>query len=363
MKILYVITGLSLGGAERVVVDLAEQMYQKGHCVKIAYLTGRVSVFPRFHEIELISLNLNSPIDIFKSSTLYRKLLDSFQPDVVHAHMVHANIFTRLNRIFKSIPRLICTAHNSYEGGKFRMLAYRMTHNLAEITTNVSKEATQSFISKKAVKNNEMITVYNGIDLDKFKNISINIKQKKESLNIKENERVILAVGRLSQQKDYPNLIKAIHILNKIRKIEFRVIIAGEGELRPTLEREIQKLQLDNCIHLLGRRDDIAELMTLADIFVLSSKFEGFGLVVAEAMACQTFVIATDSGGVAEVMGNTGIIIPPQNSEALADAIEKVLDLPEDKMIENGEKARQRVEQLFSLEVSVSKWLSLYETK
>ena len=154
MKILYVITGLGLGGAERVVCDLADKMYEKGNDVKIAYLTGDVLTKPHYPEIELIKINLNSlllfPLAYIKLS----KVIRIFKPDVVHSHMVHANIFTRLIQIASPIKKLICTAHSSDEGGRFRMVLYRLTHNLAHTTTNVSNDATMSFEKKNAVPKN-----------------------------------------------------------------------------------------------------------------------------------------------------------------------------------------------------------------
>ena len=98
MKILYVVTALVLGGAEKVVIDLADQMADLGHTVKIAYLTGEILVEPSSHEIEIINLKLNSSRDFLSASKCYKKLVKQFKPDIVHSHMVHANIFARLNR-------------------------------------------------------------------------------------------------------------------------------------------------------------------------------------------------------------------------------------------------------------------------
>ena len=355
MKILYVITGLGLGGAEKVVCDLADQMSALGHQVKIAYLVGEVLVRPNNIHIELVPLGLHSLYELYSASKKYRKLIQGFQPDVVHAHMVHANIFTRINRIGCAIPKLICTAHNSNEGGRLRMIAYRLTNFLSDFNSNVSQEATESLISKGAFNKNNLITVYNGIDLSKFKSF------KTEKKN---DEIMVLSVGRFNEQKDYPNLFRAIKILKDnslIEKVKFYV--AGDGELRSELEQLIKVLNISDNVTLLGIRSDIPELMNQAHFFVLPSKFEGFGLVVAEAMACGPYVIATNSGGVAEVMGDTGILVPPKDSEALAQALEIAIKKTHLEVKENNLKARQRVEKLFSLEASVNKWLALYEAK
>ena len=138
MKILYVITGLGQGGAERVVCDLADQMHQRGHSVKIAYLTGDVFTKPRCPEIELIKINLNSlwlfPLAYIKLS----KVIRIFKPDVVHSHMFHANIMARVARLLVNFPTLVSTAHSKNEGGKLRMLIYCLTNTLSDLNTNVS---------------------------------------------------------------------------------------------------------------------------------------------------------------------------------------------------------------------------------
>lgn len=366
MKILYLITGLGLGGAEKVVCDLADQMSNLGHQVKIAYLTGEILVRPKNINVDIIPLDLNNFYGLYLASKKYKKLIQAFQPDVVHAHMVHANLFTRLNRIFVNVPRLICSAHSTNEGGKLRMLAYRFTHNLSEVTTNVSNEASRNFIANKAVMNNEILTVYNGIDLKKFIANNIDLSILKEKSNIIAEAKILVAVGRFHEAKDYPNLINAFNIfLEKFDKNLFHLFIVGDGDLAIITEIKnlIQTYNLGNNIHLLGRRDDIAEILSGADLFVLSSKYEGLPTVVIEAMACETFVVATDCGGSAEILGETGILVPIQNSEALAKGLEQAINLNEDQIRNNGKLARKRVETLFSLEASVNKWLALYEAE
>lgn len=362
MKILYVITGLGLGGAERVTVDLADQMFQLGHEVKIAYLTGKAVVIPKNKEIEIVYLALNGFTDFLISSLNYRKLLKKFSPDVVHSHMVHANIFTRLNRVFSvNTYRLICTAHNSNEGGYMRMWAYRITNSLCDVFTNVSQEATEEFVKKKVACSDNIQTVYNGIDLEKFKNLSINKEVYLRKFNILSNERIIFSVGRFNEVKDYPNLINAVKLLKNKTSIPFKLLIAGDGELRSEIEEKISSERLEEDILLLGIRTDIPELMNLADIYVLSSKYEGLPTVLIEAMACGKFIVATDCGGSREILGGMGCLVPPKNSYALADALEEALNLSQENLAKNAIFARKRAEEYFSLTASVDKWLNLYE--
>lgn len=364
MRILYVITGLGGGGAEKVVCDLADEMCALGHVVKIAYLKGEVIVFPKNKNIELINLGLESVVNTFGCFRNYRDLLISFTPDVVHSHMVHANIFTRISRKFYPIPKLICTAHSNNEGGRFRMLAYKYTHKLADVTTNVSKNASHSFEKLGAVPIGEITTVYNGIDLKKFEKFNSNISLKEE-LSIDVQTPIFLAVGRFHDAKDYPNLIRSFLYLksnNIFKEKNPKLLIAGDGEGRLEIEQLIQDLELETDIILLGRRDDIAALLNMADFFVLSSKYEGLPTVIIEAMACETYVIATDCGGSAEIMGDTGTLVPIQDSHTLSDAMVHVLTLDNASIVSNNKKARQRVENLFSLTSSVNHWIEIYES-
>jgi len=362
MKILYVITGLGGGGAEKVVAGLADEMSKLGHQVKIAYLKGQVIVYPENSEIELINLGLESVKNSKVAYKNYKQLLKEFQPNVVHAHMVHANIFARISRIFCPIPKLVCTAHSNNEGGKGRMLAYRLTHHLSDLTTNVSLSASKNFEALGAVPKHGITTVYNGINLARFHKSERSDREMRASLGLSDNDLMFLAVGRLHEAKDYPNLFHAIEILLKQddEHKNIHLFVVGDGDLKPELEKLLIDKKMNNQVHLLGRRNDIPQLMSAANLFVLSSSFEGFGLVVAEAMACNTFVVGTDCGGVKEVMGDTGILVPPRNSVDLAEALMRAINLPADEVIQNNMKAIEHVNKNFDLQIIVEKWLELY---
>lgn len=359
MKILYVITGLSLGGAEKVVVGLADKMVQLGHQVKIAYLTGEVKVRPQTPEIEVIYLGLESWGSFISACRRYWDVIRNYEPDIVHAHMVHANIFTRLNRLVCHVPKLICSAHSSNEGGRIRMLAYKYTNFLSNYNTNVSQSAVDAFVDSGCFIRENIHAVYNGIDLNRFK-MSID---KHAYTSFSPSEVNFLSVGRLADAKDYPNLIRAIYLVKKQTNKNVRFYIVGEGTVRLEIEGMIQQLDLFGQVTLLGARSDIPELLNQADFFILSSKYEGLSTVLIEAMACQCFVITTDCGGSAEIIGDTGILVETENSEKLAEAIIKALELPEEYVYENNQRARKRAEEKFSLEKSIQVWLDIYEKK
>lgn len=275
--------------------------------------------------------------------------------------MVHANILTRLVRLSLNIPRLISTAHNTNEGGRLRMLAYRLTDRLCDITTNVSEEAVSAFINKKAVNRNKIIYVHNGIPTNIFKYADAERINSRKELKLT-SSKLLLAVGRLEVAKDYPNLLKSISLL-KNERTDFRLFIVGDGTQRQNLIKMIYELDIQDYVEFLGVRRDIPSLMSASDIFVLSSAWEGSPLVVAEAMACQRVVVATDCGGVREVMGQSGILVEPNDSKKLASALSNALDLNDDETSKLGLDARSRIEKLYSLDAVMTTWLKLYTNR
>lgn len=355
MKILYVITGLAQGGAERVVCDLADKMLEKGHEVKIAYLTGEVLTRPNYNQIELIQISLTGAYSLPRAYLKLSKIIRNFTPDIIHAHMVHANILTRLVRLITPMGKLICTAHSSNEGGAVRMLFYRVTDRLANLTTNVSNTAVAAFEAKGAVPKGNMLTVYNGVNFTNFTYSSEAKNAIVKELNLSIDTKIILAVGRFSAPKNYPNLLHAVKILKAKLSTPFVLLIAGDGELREEIEQLVRKLNINDNIILLGRRQDIPELMSACDVFVLSSDYEGLPTVLIEALACQAQVVSTDVSGVHEIISEYGTVVPIRNSILLANAIKDRL--------QNSNKnvsGQQHVKNKFDLALISDKWLKIY---
>lgn len=360
MKILFIITGLGIGGAEKIVTSLADELVKQGHNIVIAYLYGEALVTPTNNNIKLVNLRLHSLKDILPSIIKLRNLIKDYQPDIVHSHLIHANILSRIMRLVSPVPKLISSAHNTNEEGHLRMLAYRLTDNLADISTNVSQEAVEAFIEQKAMKQGRIIAVYNGISTEIFSFSNSDRVMARTDLNVADDTQLILAVGRLNESKDYPNLLKSFAKLSNYRS-DIKLAIAGDGPLRNELIDLSKQLNVDKNIMFLGVRNDISKLMPAADVFVLSSAWEGFGLVVAEAMSCERVVVATDCGGVKEVIGDAGFLVPPEDPLQLANSIEKALNLNDSQKKELGKKARQRILDNYSLSSAIQKWLTLYK--
>lgn len=360
MRILYVITGLQLGGAEKQLLLVAGALKRMGHTIHIVSMKSGGALKHDFEQINIAvtELDITSILNFYKAGVRLKSLIDSFQPDVVHSHMVHANLFSRLARLFFPMHRLICTAHNINEGGKGLMLMYRLTDRLADFSTNVSKEALEHFLKIKAFNVGRCMYLPNAIDTDLFVVDHSHDRTLRTELGLIEEDFIFLAVGRLHPQKDYPTLLSAFSKIYQYYP-KIKLLIAGEGELLQDLLQLTEKLGINGQVKFLGRRNDIEKLMNLCDCFVLSSIYEGFGLVIAEAMSTGTFVISTDSGGVKEVMGGVGKLVPIQAVDQFADEMSNIVKFRSPI----SEQARQHIVENFALHHICRMWLDLYTGK
>lgn len=363
MKILLSVTGLGVGGAERLVTDLADYYVASGHEVMLVAFHGVNRLLPNDARVQVRNLGMRRhPVGVLLAMWRFRRLVIEFKPDVVNSHLIHANIITRLLRILTPMPFLVSSAHNPNEEGRGRMLAYRLTDSLADISTNVSADAVRAFEQQGALSKGRMVAIHNGIDTKKFSFDQAARRRIRVELSIGQTATIILAVGRLWKPKDYPTLLQAFARL-VYAESDFQLIVVGDGPLLGDLEALAASLGLSERVRFLGVRHDIPEIMSACDIFVLSSAWEGFGLVVAEAMACERPVVATDCGGVREVVGNAGFLVPPGDYKALSSALRDALAMSASEKASLGSLARCRVNEYFSLKVTAKSYLSVYKNK
>lgn len=361
MNITLIITGLGMGGAERQVCDLADQFASKGHQVLLISMTGETVNRPLSTKVDVAELNMaKTPLGFIQSYWQARRLIKQFKPDVVHSHMVHANLFVRLLRLSTRIKKMICTAHSSNEGGRRRMLAYRVTDGLCDLSTNVSQEAVDISVKRGAAPASRIIAMPNGIDTLRFTFNSASRASLRLQLQLADKTPLILAVGRFTEAKDYPNLLTAFNQLpSELNHVQLAII--GTGEEQAKIEALAAQLGLTERVHFLGLQRNVHEWMSAADVYVMSSAWEGMPLVLLEAMACERVVVATDCGGVKEVMGESGILVLAKNSAALAQGLQQGLALSVEAAKAQGAAARARVVARYSLNAQADKWLELYQ--
>lgn len=359
MNLLYLITGLGMGGAEKVITNLADNMADLGHDVTLVYMVGEVVVVPQSKKIEIIFLDFKkNPIFAFIN---FIKIISKKNPDVVHSNMYHANVFSRIARLFSSFPKLICTSHSDFEGGRLRMLIYALTSPLMTISTNVSEQAKNKLVAAGAVNPNKILVVNNSVDINKFKKNDDYRAQYRKQFNLKKDDVCLLAVGRFHPAKDYPTLIRIFDQL-RYKEKNIKLFIVGDGELRASIEAEIKTFFLEDKVVLLGIRQDIPQLMNMGDIFISTSAWEGFGLVLAEAMACSKRVIVSKNAGFTEILGeDSEYLIEAGNVNEFCKAIDSLIHLNQEQVEFIEDENRRIIENRFSSDTIMSKWLQLYE--
>jgi glycosyltransferase involved in cell wall biosynthesis len=362
MRIAYVLTSLGMGGAERQVLALAERMAGRGHTVKLLVLRPVLPQEWTTH-LDIVRLEMRrTPASFFLGLLRGRRFLREFSPDLVHSHSFHANFVARLIKIVTPAPTVLSTVHNVNEGGWRRMMAYRVTDPLSCCTTAVSRAVRDEFVRLGAVPEAKCLVVSNGIDTAEF----APDPERRAEMRAASGAGVSfvwLATGRIVPAKDYPNLLRAFARVREACS-EAQLWIAGEapglGRMQvnaPTLRQEPQ-----DGVRWLGLCRDIPALLDAADAFVLSSAWEGMPLAVGEAMAMGKPVVATEVGGVRELMDDAGLLVPPRNAEALAGAmisLEQATD--QDRQTLCGQ-ARARIQQKFGMDAKADEWERLYRT-
>lgn len=363
-KILFVITGLSYGGAETQLVNLATRIKSQGLDVRVISLTSPKAYVQELESVGISVYSLGIVHKFPDPRLVYRMahIIHTFQPQIVHSHMSLSNFLTRVACRTVQVPVVICTAHSTYEGGRFRELIYRFTDPLCDLSTQVSQAGLERYVRIKAVPRRKICHVPNGVDIERFcPNFETRCRiRKKMEFG---TAFIWLAVGRFDLPKDYPNMLRAFVLVAHARS-NVVLTIVGNGPLHQDMIRFAQNLGISGQVNFLGTgRYDVAELMNAADGYVMSSAWEGMPIVLLEASATGVPIVATDVGGNAEVVrdGEAGFLVPPKNPKALADAMIKLMALSEDQRRQMGEVGRQHIETNYSLDRVVDLWKNLYE--
>ncbi|GHT86285.1 glycosyl transferase [Spirochaetia bacterium] len=357
MNIAYIITGLGLGGAEIVTIDIANRMVHAGNRVMLLYLTGNNVLENKIDlQIETIGLHMHkTPLGFLFAVFNACKILNKFSPDIIHGQMFHANIFARILRIVNHFPYLICTEHTRVIGNFLRLKIYRWTDFLADFNTNVSEDAVDYFINKKAFRRSNSKVVYNGINLSKFMPNSQSGEIIRKQYGIPKDNFLFINVGRLMEAKDQHNLIEAFSLLT-----DAQLMIVGDGELRQDLEQFTNMKGCRSNVVFTGNQQDIQNYYGAADCYVVSSAWEGFSLVVIEAMASGLPVISTDAGGCREAVDNPEWIVPIHNSNALAQKMKYLQSMPIVERQNIGQENRKKAMR-YDIESICKEWFELYQ--
>lgn len=365
MRIALLTTGLQLGGAETQVADLARGFLARGHEVMLISVTGDCTIsLPMSPHLTLVELKASkTPWSLACAVRRLASHLRTWRPDVVHAHMVHANLIARVARWFAPMPVLVTSAHSRNEGGRALMLAYRLTDRCTDLTTNVSDDAVAAFVAQRAAPAARIVSMPNGIDTARYRPDARTRAQSRAAMPGTPSDitPIVFAAGRMAEAKDYPTLIDAFaHVLEAIP--EARLFVAGDGPTRALVQTRIEALGLAHAATLLGRRDDVAQWMCAADAYAMSSAWEGLPLVIGEAMASGLPVVSTDCGGVRELLGDVAgnALVPIGDAKALGAALIRQLRISPEERQAIGAANRERIVTRYSLDAIVTRWLEWY---
>jgi glycosyltransferase involved in cell wall biosynthesis len=361
-RLVFLIVSLSYAGAQTQMLALANTLKARGWDIRVITMMtpeGQ-TIVPMLEELNIpwVSLDVargsSNPLGpVFKLRTILRE----YQPTILHSHMIHANILARLTRVFTSIPVVICTAHNTIEGGRAREIIYRLTDPLCDHTTNVSQAAVDRYIKVGVAPQRKISLLRNGIDVSRFLPKSEVRNTLRQKLNLGDTF-TYLAVGRLDDQKDYDTMLRAFaHTREKNTKL----LIVGEGPHLEKLKALTRELKLETRIQFLGVRSDVPDLMQATDAYLMSSVMEGLPMVILEAAASALPIVTTDVGGNREIVSEkSGFIVPPSDVQALTRAIDKLNHTKAKDREAMGKHGREYVKHNYDLAAIVDQWERLY---
>ena len=354
-RVLFLITEMDVGGAERCVRQLARGLDRARFAPEVAWLAGDgpLAAGLKNEGIPTHPLGMKGKGDLRVAWRL-AKLLRARRPAILHTFLFHANLLGRLLAPFARIPVVVSSARVAERRGPWHGRLAAWTSFLISAEVAVS-EGVRRLQEAAGVPPRKLTVIPNGIDVSRFDNVRP--ASLRPDLGISEGATLILYVGRLDPQKGLHHLLEAI-----CRVENLHLILAGHGPSREWLEAEARRLGLDDRTHFLGFRDDVPALLAASDALVLPSLWEGMPNVLLEAAAARRPVVATDVEGVRDIVedGVTGLIVPPARPDALADALQAVSASParREKM---GEAAREKVACHFSLSTMIQQYEHLYE--
>ncbi len=333
MKIGLFFSNFTGGGIQRVMLTLAKGFQEENHEIHIIILEAEGALkedVPKGCK----TINLKTG-QVRKSIFALISYLNTEEPDVLLSAQTHFNFVAILAKLFsKWKGKLVLSEHitigymtNNWKEKLFPLVA-RLSYRLADRVILVSDGAASHFLERTHLPASLIQRIYNPFDIEKITSLAEGTPQHPWFLS--SDSPIFLSAGRLTRQKDFPTLLKAFQLVYTQRP-DTRLVILGEGEDRNELEKLAEELEIQNAIDLPGFAKNPFAMIAKADAFILSSRWEGFGNVIVEALACGTPVISTDCpSGPAEILGNGkyGILVPVGDAQLLAQTMLKEVSTP-----------------------------------
>jgi L-malate glycosyltransferase len=355
-----VISSFSAGGAELLVKDLCVHMAKNDLDVECWALSASNNNefekdfinYLKSQKVTVMRFNKPTHKNRYKIIRKLRNIIKQNKPDIINTHLEHITFFTLIAALGFKIP-IIQTIHNTRV--QYPLLQRTFARAFLSKFVAISKRTQEIYIQNIGIPTGKIKLIYNGIVPERFKR-----KKKKKRLGIMK----IIAVGRLTEQKDHKTLIaayyKLIHSLKDEHKDLPELNIVGDGVLRPELMRYVSSLGINKHVKFLGVRQDIPELLASSDLYIMSSRWEGFSISLLEALASEILIIATDVGSNNEIIKNgvNGILVEPGNPSHLFEAMYRITS--DNQLRESFEINNKIFPSLFSIDTCVNKYIELY---
>jgi glycosyltransferase involved in cell wall biosynthesis len=364
IKVLLVTVGLEPGGTERQILKLAVRLNRQRYDVAVCCLKGEGAIAGelRTHGIRVIVLGGVHAWDLRVLAGFYRTVRRE-RPVILHAFLFWSNLAAKIVGRLAGVPVLITSYRGTHAWNRaVYKLFDRLTVAWAHAVTCCSEAVRQEVIGVTGVPAERVTTIHNGVEVERYATTDAWSKQ---AFGLREDLPVIGVVCRLVEPtKGVSVLLKAVAMRERDpRNRRCQVLVVGDGPAQRTLRELAAGLGIGPIVHFAGMRHDVPRILPLLDVLVQPSLNEGFGVALIEAMAAGKPVVATAVGGMPEIVAHndTGLLVPPGDLVALADAIGQVLDDPE-RSRWYGMRGKERVRQWFSIEKTVRQHEDLYET-
>jgi glycosyltransferase involved in cell wall biosynthesis len=365
-RVLLLIKGLAVGGAEKLLVSSLPYLDTKAFDYRVAYfLSEKNNLVSEIEKagIPVTCLNINRLYDlsaVFRLTSHLRKE----KIDILHIHSPHAGILGRIAARLSGVKVIAYTEHMPIDRlGVVARYCNILTYPLDDLNIGVSNAVLKSVLHRLIIKHGKYVTVHNGIDLNTVSRQQTDIKQIKKEFGIDPKFKIVGNVANLYPGKGHKYLLEAARIiLDRYPDVVF-LIVGKEKNIKDLeeLKNLTKRLNIENRVIFAGFRQDTFRLIPAFDIFVLPSLWEGFGIVLLEAMSFGKPVIASNVDGIPEIIddGKNGYLVEPRNPDRIA---EKTLFLLENPQICNqmGMDGKQKVFSHFSIEKKVKEVEKLY---
>jgi glycosyltransferase involved in cell wall biosynthesis len=371
MKICHVIITLSiLGGAQRMLVRLlmANPERAKNQLVIVLCQAGAWGEQLKSIGVTVHELDMHSFLDIPRILISLKKLISEFQPDIVQTWMYHADLLGGVAAHWAGCKNIIWGIRRT----SLSLSDSKMTLIIMKICALLSNWLPKKIISvaeagriahiNAGYSASRMIVIGNGFDFD---NLQASLQQRaefREQYNLADTEIVIGCLGRFNHAKGQDNFVQAAALLcQKNSKIKFLMVGRDCDDSNLKLQDWINNYGIKDNFILLGERYDVPICLSGMDVFCMPSRTEGFPNALGEAMAMGLPCVATDVGDTRMLAGDTVTIVPSEDAEALASAVQKIIDMSHAQRTQMGQIAKQRVMSEFSMEKACEQFGRVYQ--